>query len=183
MTDADVRMTELRKRAEELKSVTNQLPGEPADANRQLVADAFGKASSALELLGGPTPGGSFRQELRIIENTRTFLQSGSTDVSSIPSTDSGLRSLESALTSVRERLFQNDEKVRTQIEQLRAKIADLDNARGGLHPVVVAEAFKSAANVVDTMSAELDSRAQANAAAGVPANETFAQPASGKTK
>ena len=189
MADAEARMSELRKRSEELKSVTQQLPAEPAEANRKLVADAFGKASSALELLGGPTPGGAFRQQLRIIENTRTFLQTGSADVSVAPSTDSGLRSLESALTSVRERLFQNDDKVRTQIEQLRVKLVDLDNARGGLHSVAVAEAFKSAASVVDTMSAELDSRAQANAGHATnemfaqPAAEKLAQPASGKQK
>jgi hypothetical protein len=180
MTDADVRMSELRKRAQELTNVTQQLPAEPDATNRALVADAFGKASSALELLGGPTPGGAFRQQLRIIENTRTFLKSGSNDVSIAPSTDSGLRSLESALTSVRERLFQNDDKVRAEIETLRAKLAQLDNSRGAMHSVAVAEAFKSAANVVDTMSTELDSRAQANAAA---ATEALAQPAKAQQK
>ena len=180
MTDADVRMSELRKRAQELTNVTQQLPAEPDATNRALVADAFGKASSALELLGGPTPGGAFRQQLRIIENTRTFLKSGSNDVSIAPSTDSGLRSLESALTSVRERLFQNDDKVRAEIETLRAKLAQLDNSRGAMHSIAVAEAFKSAANVVDTMSTELDSRAQANAAA---ATEALAQPAKAQQK
>jgi hypothetical protein len=176
MTDADVRMAELRKRAEELNKVTQKLPAEPDDVNRKLVADAFGKASSALELLGGPTPGGAFRQQLRIIENTRTFLATGSGDVSVAPCTDSGLRSLENALTAVRERLFQNDDKVRNQIEALRGKLVELDNARGPIHSVVVAQAFQSAASVVDTMATELDSRAQANAAS---ATQMLAQPAS----
>jgi hypothetical protein len=180
MTDADVRMTELRRRAQELTTVTEKLPADAPRANQQLVADAFGKASSALELLGGPTPGGSFRQQLRIIENTRTFLNSNSGEVSTAPCTDSGLRSLENALTAVRERLFQNDDKVRSQIEALRARVADLDNARGPLHSVVVAEAFRSAANVVDTMSTELDARAQANAAS---ATQTLAQPAASQQR
>ena len=181
MTDADARMTELRKRAVELTNVTQRLPAEPDDVNRKLVADAFGKSAGALELLGGPTPGGSFRQQLRIIENTRMFLASGNSDVSIAPSTDSGLRSLENALTAVRERLFQNDEKVRAQIEQLRSKVSDLDSARGAIHSVAVAEAFKSAANVVDTMATELDSRAQANAANAT--TEALAQPAAGQQK
>src|SRR5262245_13964046 len=58
MTDADARMTELRKRAVELTNVTQQLPADQAAKNRALVADAFGKSAGALELLGGPTPGG-----------------------------------------------------------------------------------------------------------------------------
>src|SRR5436190_1665496 len=74
MTDATARMSELRQRSQELTNVVQQLPGRDTADDRKLVADAFGKVSASLELLGGPSPGGAFRQELRIIENTRDFL-------------------------------------------------------------------------------------------------------------
>src|SRR5438105_1099456 len=74
MTDTGVRMSELRKCSQELNQAAQQLPGRAAAEDRKLVADAFGKAAASLELLGGPDPGGAFRQQLRIIENTRNFL-------------------------------------------------------------------------------------------------------------
>jgi len=163
MNNVDERMSELRKRASELTQAVQQLPGRSPAEDRKLVADAFGKASSSLELLGGPQPGGAFRQELRIIENTRTFLNSpGSASVAPDPSIDTGLRSLDNALSGVRERLFPNDEKIKGGIDTLRTKLGELDSVRGPIHSLVVAQAFLSAASVIDTMSAELDARTMA---------------------
>src|SRR5204863_548685 len=91
MSDADTRVTELRQRSQELTQATQQLPGRGAADDRTKVADAFGKASSSLELLGGPNPGGAFRQSLRIIDNTRRFLESQHTAaISDDPSIDTG---------------------------------------------------------------------------------------------
>src|SRR5256885_12049810 len=77
MTDTNTRMSELRRRSRDFSEATQQLPGRAAADDRKLVADAFGKAAASLELLGGPNPGGAYRQQLRIIENTRNFLGSG----------------------------------------------------------------------------------------------------------
>ena len=94
MTDTNTRMGELRQRSQELTAAVQQLPGRAAADDRKLVADAFGKAASSLELLGGPQPGGAFRQQLRIVENTRSFLESPSATVAPDPSIDTGLRSV-----------------------------------------------------------------------------------------
>src|SRR5437667_3678933 len=74
MSDTELRMSELRKRSQELNQAAQQLPGRAPADDRRLVADAFGKAAASLELLGGPEPGGAFRQQLRIVQNTRSFL-------------------------------------------------------------------------------------------------------------
>jgi hypothetical protein len=169
MADGDTRSNELRKRSDELNEAVKQLPGRDAASDRQLVADAFAKASSSLELLGGPMPGGALRQELRIIDNTRVFLASGS-PVSPDPSTDTGLRSLESALTNVRERSFPSDEKVKAELDALRQRIGDLDSVRGPIHSLVVAQVFQSASSVIDMMSTELESRGGAQPASAVQA-------------
>lgn len=164
MSNVDARVSELRKRSQEFAESASQLPGTGTftPAERKKVADAFEKGSSALALLGGPTPGGSFRQELRIIDNTRRFLAEGNGDLSPIPATDSGLRSLQNALSNVRERLFPADDKVRDQMDALRARVAALDQVRGPMHATAVSEAFTAASTVIDSMSAGLDSRLSA---------------------
>jgi DNA repair exonuclease SbcCD ATPase subunit len=169
-SDVDTRMTELRQKSQELTAATQQLPGRASADDRKLVADAFAKAASSLELLGGPQPGGAFRQQLRIVENTKAFLNSSNANAPADPSVDTGLRSIESALTSVRERLFPNDEKVKSQIDALRTRLSELDSVRGPIHSLVVAQAFQSASSVIDTMSQELDARNDAVRQAQQPA-------------
>jgi hypothetical protein len=170
MSNVDARMSELRQHATELSQSAQQLPGRSTADDRKLVADAFAKASSSLELLGGPQPGGAFRQQLRIIENTRSFLASPSTaSVAPDPSVDTGLRSMENALTSVRERLFPDDPKIKGEIDALRSRLGELDTVRGPIHSLIVAQAFVSAANVVNTMAGELDARNTAQQQATEP--------------
>src|SRR5205823_14630946 len=78
---------------------------------------------------------------------------------------------------SGRERLFPNDEKIRSQLDTLRRRLADLDTVRGPIQSLVVAQAFGSAANVIDTMSGELDARNEAVQQAQQPAPAPATQP------
>src|SRR5439155_7792360 len=94
MSDTDVRMSELRRRSQELNDAAQQLPGRAPADDRRLVADAFGKAAASLEVLGGPEPGGAFRQQLRIVQNTHSFLANRIGNVAPDPSIDTGLRSI-----------------------------------------------------------------------------------------
>jgi hypothetical protein len=172
MRETEARMSELRRRAQELGEVAQRMPGRDPAEDRRLTAEAFDKSAASLELLGGPAPGGAFRQQLRIIDNTRSFLRGVSQDVSVDPAVDSGLRSLHGGLSSVRERLFPTDEKVRAQLDALSARLGELDAVRGPLHSLVVAQSFEAASKVVDTMAQELEGRADATAAA-YPATQT----------
>jgi hypothetical protein len=166
--DVAARVSELRRKAQELTAAAQQLPGS-VEEDRRLVAEAFARSSEALQLLAGPDPDGAFRQQIRIIDNTRTFLQSGMTkEVSADPSIDSGLRSIENALSNTHAQLFPGDDKIRPGLDALRMRIAELDTVRGPLHAAVVAQAFQSAAAVVDTMAATLDARAIAAPAGDV---------------
>lgn len=152
-TDPYAQMSELRRKAAELTAMTTELPGD-----RQQFAAAFSKTSEALELLGGPEPVGAFRQQLRIIDNTYTTLSS-SEAISTVPVTDSGLRAVQNALTAVSDRLFPGDASITEAMDKLRTRINDLDTERGALHSAVAAQAFQSAASVIDAMATELDAR------------------------
>jgi len=113
MTNVDTRMSELQQRAAELDAVARQLPGRDLKSDRDLVVQAFDRSSAALVLLGGPSPGGAFRQQLRIIDTVRQEIKTLSPSIADDPTIDSGLRALYNALTSVRERLFPDDPRVR----------------------------------------------------------------------
>jgi hypothetical protein len=175
MNDADMRVSELRQRSQELTQATQQLPGRGAADDRKKVADAFAKASDSLELLGGPNPGGAFRQSLRIIDNTRQFLESSNHTVAPDPSVDTGLRSIEGALASVREQLFPNDDKIKQQLDLYRTRLSELDSVRGPIHSLVVAQAFGAASSVIDSMSMQLEARNDAVRQAQQPAAQPSA--------
>src|SRR5437870_3859470 len=155
----DQRTTELQRRSADLKSIAGQLPGRDAQQDRALVADAFDRAQSALELLGGPAPTGSFRQQLRIIDSARERLRRGSADIPADPTIDSGLRSLYNALRSVRERLFEHDDNVKKQLEEVRDQLDDLDVVRGPMHSIVVAKVLTATSNLLGTMAGQLQGR------------------------
>src|SRR6478672_11624833 len=77
----DQRMSELQRESASLASVTKQLPGRDPKQDRQLVADAFDRTSESLVLLGGPSPVGTYRQVLMIVDSVRHRLRSLSADV------------------------------------------------------------------------------------------------------
>ncbi|MEO6437476.1 MAG: hypothetical protein ABIP55_17160 [Tepidisphaeraceae bacterium] len=162
MSDTGVRMSELRQRAQELADVAARMPGRNAAEDRQLAAQAFEKAVASLELLAGPQPGGAFRQQLRIIGNTRNVLKSAASDLSTDPAVDSGLRSVQQALVGVRERLFPDNDKVRPPLDALAGRVNELDSVRGPLHSLVAAQAFEATSKVIDTMAQEMEGRADA---------------------
>jgi hypothetical protein len=158
---AEVRMAELRQQSNSLTEVAAQLPGRTAADDRKLVADAFAKAGNALVLLGGPSEGGSFQQQLRIMENSRAVLL-GSADVAPEPSADSGARAMAQALTSVRQRFFADNAALQPQFDSLEQHVAGLDNDRGPLHAVTVSEVFSSTSHIIQTMVGELEARSAA---------------------
>jgi hypothetical protein len=176
MADVDVRMDRLRQRASGLAAVAKQLPARTPQDDRKLTAQAFTAARDAVELLGGPAPGGAFRQQLRVIEDsTSTFRDRGgggattshaasgsdvAAGLAAGPSIDAGLRSLEDALTHVREHQFPIDDRVRQQLDTLRDRVRDLDTARGGAHAAAVAEVFRAASALVSTMAERMQFRA-----------------------
>ena len=163
--DPNQRANQLRQSVSALEETVAQMPGRDRGADRELAADAFANASTALEQLGGPNPPGAFRQQLRIIENTRDFLQSSRDEISTDPSVDSGLRSLYAALESVRNRLFREDKDIDARLSALSSRLGELDSVRGPLHSLVVAQAFDEASKIMDAMADKLDAAQAASKA------------------
>jgi hypothetical protein len=159
-TSADERISDLERYSVELSALSKSLPGRDEAENRQVLGDAFDRATSALSLLMGPQPGGSFRQQLRIIDNVRRDVRSGSTSEATI---DSGIRAIFNALIGVRDRLFATDVNVRGDLDNLRDKVLELDAVRGPLHQVSVAAAYQAAAATIETMRKELQNRVAAS--------------------
>jgi hypothetical protein len=167
MSDVDARLDEMEKHSAELTAVTKELPGRDQAEDRKLLSDSFDRAASMLTLLMGPRPQGAFRQQLRIIDKVRQDIRAGSTSDATV---DSGMRAVFNALVGIRERLFPADARVSAQLDTLRDRVADLDSVRGPLHRVAVADAFQSAAAVVETMRTELADRFAASQPASQPA-------------
>src|SRR5688572_20266924 len=78
MADASKQISDLQRYSVELTTVSKNLPGRDPKEDRQLLADAFDRATSALTLLMGPEPHGAFRQQLRIIDSVRNDVRAGS---------------------------------------------------------------------------------------------------------
>lgn len=163
--DQGQRASELRRAVGELEETVARMPGRDTAEDRRLAAEAFAKSAAAVEQLGGPNPPGAFRQQLRIIDNTREFLRSSPGDVSTDPSIDSGLRSLYSALDSVRSRLFRDDKDVAARLTALSARLGELDSVRGPLHSLVVSQSFDDAAKAIDAMADKLEAAQAASKA------------------
>jgi hypothetical protein len=150
--NVDQRMSELQQRGTELSHVAQQLPGRTTDEDRRLVLAAFDRAAASLELLAGPNPPGSYRQAQRIVDSTRLQLSSGVTADAKIVS---GLRAIQNALIDVRQRAYPDDAQVQKLVDDLRARIYDLDRVRGPMHSVVVGHAFTATSNVINQMAGE----------------------------
>lgn len=163
--DPNQRAGELRRAVGSLEETVARMPGRDRSEDRRLAAEAFASASAAVEQLGGPNPPGAFRQQLRIIDNTRAFLRSSRDEISTDPSVDSGLRSLYGALESVRNRLFRDDKEIGAPLSALSTRLADLDSVRGPLHSLVVAQAFGEASRVIDAMADKVEAAQAASKA------------------
>lgn len=159
MRDTDERMSALQERSSELSAIVKQLPGRNGKEDRELVARAFDATADALAMMGGPEPGGALRQQLRIIENIRQTLRSANENLSYDPAVDAGLRAAHNALYGIRERLFPTNDKVAALVNEFGQRLGELDQVRGPMHSVVVAQVFESAATAIDTMGALLNRR------------------------
>ena len=159
LDDVNQRMDELQKAAAEFSKAARQLPGRDSTEDRIKSADAFDRATTALEILGGPTPGGAFRQNMRIIDSARQRLRNTPVDATYDPNIDTGSRAINNALIDVAERLFPADEQVRKLMDTTATRLNDLDSVRGPLHTLAAAHVFVATSDVIDAMAQKLAGR------------------------
>src|SRR5258706_4656396 len=125
-TDARERVKELVTRADESAAGDKKLPGRNVQEDRAQVAQQFALLAQILPMLSGPEMSGDFRQQLRIIDSTRSQLASGSQDLSIEPTVDTGLRAAHRALADINQRAFTESPEIAKQLDAMQAKILEL---------------------------------------------------------
>jgi hypothetical protein len=158
-SDARERVKELVARSGDFAAGAAKLPGHTEADDRAQVTRQFTLLAQILPILNGPDMSGDFRQQLRIIDATRSQLASGSSDLSIEPTIDSGLRAAHRALASINHRAFSENPDVAKNLDTLRAKNDELDNVSGPIHRLVASQAFQASAGAVSQMTTALDQR------------------------
>ena len=159
VTDARQRVQHLGSLADQYTAGAARLPGQNEQQDRQLVAEQFNQLSQILPLLNGPDMPGDFRQQMRIIDSTRSQLSSGSMDLSSEPTVATGLRAALYALSGLRQRVFAESGEVAPHVDAMRGAVQQLDTVSGPIHRLVAAQAFRHSAEAIKAMSDALNQR------------------------
>ena len=158
-TDARQRVQELAARAQGYEAGAQKLPGRNAQEDRAQTTQQFALLAQILPMLNGPDMSGDFRQQLRIIESTRSQLASGSQDLSIEPTVDTGLRAAHRALASINQRSFTETPDIGKQLDAMHAKVEELDGTADATHRLVASQAFHSSAQAITGMAKALGDR------------------------
>jgi hypothetical protein len=158
-TDVRERVKELVARADEYAAGASKLPGRNAQEDRAQTTRQFALLAQILPMLNGPDMPGDFRQQLRIIESTRSQLASGSQDLSVEPTIDTGLRAAHRALASINQRAFTETPDIGKALDAMRAKVEELDGATDAIHRLIASQAFKASAQAISQMTSALNDR------------------------
>jgi hypothetical protein len=150
---ASARLDELDELSRRFEATAQRLPGGTPDEHRQIVQQVFAELAQLLPVLYGPNPAGPFRQQLRIVESSRTQLASGPKGLAVEPTVDTGLRAAHDALASLSSRAYFDQAQLGQTMDRLAATLARLDTARGPAHQGVVAEAVSLTAGAIRQMS------------------------------
>jgi hypothetical protein len=165
-TDPDARLGALQKQSGEYAKLVHSLPGGTPQEDRDKISQAFGDLTQLLPLVQVGARGGVFNHQVMVVADTQTLLSGGSNDLSAAPIIDRGLRAVRNALDDAQHSgsVYYEDPALRATLDQLAAKIDDLDNARGALHDLAWAEAFTLSSDAISRMAAILADRLSAGA-------------------
>ena len=158
-TDARQRVQTLGTLADQYAAAAARLPGANEQQDRQLVSEQFSQLSQILPLLNGPDMPGDFRQQMRIIESSRSQLSSGTMDLAAEPTIDTGVRAAQRALSSLQQRAFVEQPEIARHVDAMRAAVGELDTVSGPIHRHVTAQAFQRSAEAIKAMSDALNQR------------------------
>lgn len=170
---AGVRVEELGDRARQFAQTAQNLPGRNIDEHRAAVQQAFADLAQILPILFGPNPTGVQRQQLRVVESTRSQLAALRSGLAPEPTIDTGLRAARDALAALgRSSYYDNPDLAKT-LDQLDKTVSDLDAARGATHQQVVAETVDLMSQAVNQMAAALHQRLEGDSGGGQKKEET----------
>jgi hypothetical protein len=174
-TDPDRRAANLQQQAQAFVALSKDLPGMTPAENRRLNQQVFTQLAQILPALGGPDAGGIFEHQVSVVNDTRTQLAGRSTDLATDPIVDNGLRAVRNALTELAHGAYYDQPQVGQSVDQLSAKVEELDSYPGPTHPLAVAAAVQQAGQTISQMAVVLAGRAAVGPtteATGAPTTE-----------
>jgi hypothetical protein len=163
---AEVRSDELGELSRRFSETAQSVSG-TAQQHRRGMQQVFAELAKILPVLYGPNPRGTFRQQIRIVENARSQLASAPQSLAVEPTIDTALRSARDALASLASRTYFDQAQLGQSMDRLDASIAALDAARGASHQEVAAESVEAMARVIQQMSDAMTRRVDAGAGDG----------------
>lgn len=169
VSDTTLRVRELSRLAEEYAAISRQLPGRTPEEHRDLMRKVFAELGEIMPLLQNPRDNLIFRHQISIIEDCRTQLATGSSDLAVQPTIDTGLRATYHALAGTAQNSYFDQGDLTPLLDQMSAKIDELDTVHGLTHSVVVGEAVEISSGIVSKMADVLTQRIGAEAGAPLP--------------
>jgi hypothetical protein len=170
---AGVRVDELGDRARQFAQTAQRLPGRNIDEQRVAVQQAFADLAQILPILYGPSPTGVQRQQLRVVESTRSQLAAVRSGLAPEPTIDTGLRAARDALAGVGRGGYYDSPDLAKTLDQLDRTVSDLDAARGATHQQVVGETVDLMSQAVNQMADALHKRLEGDDGGGQKKEET----------
>jgi hypothetical protein len=167
---AAVRVNELTGMAQRFAETAGQLPGNSTEEHAKIMQQVFAELVQILPTLVGPSPGGEFRQRLRVVESSRAQLATGSKSLAPEPTVDTGLRAVSAALNDIGRGSFYTQAQLGDLLDQLGKRVDELDTSRGPSHQQAAGTAVGLASQIVTKMADVLEGRLeqqQGGAAAG----------------
>lgn len=143
--EVELRVLDLDRHVAALVEAADQLPGD-AQSHRELMSQYFGELAPVLETIYPGAPGG-YVQQLNIIRASQRRLSDAGREVGHEPLVESGLRGAYRALTIIQGQ-YLTAEQSESIMEQLQARLSELDNVRGPMHRFVSAQAARLTADL-----------------------------------
>lgn len=150
LADPLARTSAAQIKADQLRSLADQLPGQTNYDSRRLYQQTFTLAGDVLQLLEGPSPSGSFDSQIAVIRQSQASVLN-TTDLD--PRVDEAARGILAALKTIHREQFQLDPAYVPNLNKLQDQLNKLDAVRGPLHGVVTAEAIRNAADILQAMA------------------------------
>lgn len=173
VSETTLRVRELSRLAEEYGAIARQLPGRTPEEHRDLMRQVFAELGQILPLLENPRDNLIYRHQISIIEDSRTQLAAGSSDLAVQPTIDTGLRAAYHALAGVSQNSYFDQADLTPPLDQMSAKVDELDTVHGLTHSVVVGEAVEISSGIVSKMADALAQRISSEAGTPLPPPET----------
>jgi hypothetical protein len=171
---APLRIEVISRRLTDYDARAKKLSGDSETSYRAMMRDTFSDIANILPSLEGSDSSGAFRQQLRVIESSGGQLDSLPPELSSEPTVATGLRAAYNALAGINARQFANLPGPLKTLNDLSAKIDQLDTVHGSDFQAAVTQAVQLIGQVMREMNASLAYRLE-HAPATAPATQPSA--------